>query len=303
MGLLRITDVCLKRAKGYNNRVMVYAHRRNKARYLAPKNPFVRSPLANKSPEEYGETWNPRSGIEWYNRLRQRGAYRHWPWAKWSDDPVRFHEDETSRRTISALHETSNECLPLWDYYAEVGMDYRTSSDAPLAEVGDFIQPYVGSIWGRPTITRFLETIKTQLGIHTVEEAAAKADVLLEWAEDQFLDGPPSASSGTAASPSPVVPKGFVQHVVLVCRNVVLCNQKKAFRATQHTEKSVLRTRDMERYYTLPYLNGPDMPRSRAQASGAYPWGKYTMMNDLKGISIHPLQLPDRWFKENMYPV
>ncbi|PWV05992.1 hypothetical protein C3747_121g17 [Trypanosoma cruzi] len=119
---LRLTLLALgSRAKGYENRVMVYAHRRHRSWYQPPKLPHARSPLANKPPEEYGNTWDPRSGVDWYYRMRHRGAYRHWPWARWSDDPVRHHRETPFNRTFSHNSHGSNDGVPLWNYYAEVG--------------------------------------------------------------------------------------------------------------------------------------------------------------------------------------
>lgn len=294
----------LRRAKGYNNRVMVYAHRRNKARYLAPKTPYVRSPLANKEPEDYRDTHDPRSGIEWYNRVRHRGAYRHWPWATWDDDPIGFHEDPTSRRTLSARHSSDNECVPRWDVYAEVGQEYNTKPSAPLSYVCPFIYPYVNKTYKMTELVTYVAAMEAALKSPSIEETLNRADELVEWADMQNVL-PKSPGSSTSPSTA-MVPHGLIQHVLLVCRDIVLQAKRKVYRAELQSERAILRTREMERYYALPFHRGEAMPKLLAQPSGRYPVGKYTYMNadeETEQVKIHPLQRPDGWFKDRMYPV
>lgn len=323
-GLLSATNALLKRAKGYNNRVMVYSHRRSKARYLPPKTPYVRSPLANKEPEEYGNTWDPHIGIEWYNRLRQRGAYRHWPWVRWSDDPIRQHHDPTCRRTLSCRQEASNECTPQWDYYAEVGRAYDVDPTDPITTVGTFIYPFVARVWCRSAVEEFLRAVASATGATSIIQVHEREREILAWAErglsaipmsrhspppaeDSSHTGLPARSAAHIAAETETeeercVPKGFVQHLILVCRDIVLQHKRKQFRVLQHTQGAVLRTREMERYYALPYtVRGPAMPEELAQPDGLYPWGKYTQMNDDR-LQIHPLHTPDKWYKDNLYP-
>lgn len=80
---------------------------------------------------------------------------------------------------------------------------------------------------------------------------------------------------------------------------MLLYNEKKAFRAQQH-KNGVLRTREMEQYYALPHLRGVAMPEKLAQPSGCYPYGKYLYRE--YNIKIHPLQVPDCYYKQNFYP-
>lgn len=283
--MLRTTPVALgPRASGYMNRVMVYAHRRRNARYLAPKLAHARNPLANKLPEEYGNTWDPRTGVEWHNRMRHRGHFKHWPWARWTDDPIRFHQDSVCRRTVSAANAVATEGRPEWDYYAEVGQAYETPSHFPLSYTAPFIYQYTASCWTRKELQGYLERIERESGVRTIADAAARREALFEWWHHAAMGA---------------VPIGVVQHLELVAADVVRQNQRKAFRVEQH-ELGVLRTREMARYYALPYLNGPAMPVELAQPSGAYPNGKYTQMNSK--MKIHPLQQPDGWYKHNMYP-
>ncbi|ORC88234.1 uncharacterized protein TM35_000171060 [Trypanosoma theileri] len=271
-------------AKGYQNRVMVYAHRRRRARYLPPKNAHVLSPLAHKSPEEYGNTWDPRTGVEWHNRLRRRGAYRHWPWARWTDDPIRHHREAPYSRTFSAASEGANDGVPLWNYYAEVGQEYATLSHFPLHYMAPFIHQYTGKVWGKGDIETYLKVIEERTGLRTIQAVHDALPQLLEWGEMEVG----------------VVPHGLLQHVEMLAKDIVLQNKKKTFRKELH-ESGILRTATMERYYALPHLrSGPAMPTTLEQPSGEFPWGKYTYM--LKGTKIHPLQRPDGLYKENMYP-
>ncbi|CCW60410.1 unnamed protein product [Phytomonas sp. EM1] len=291
------------RGKGYHNRVMVYAHRRHKAFYLPPKKAHANSPLTNKEPEEYGNTWDARCGIEWYYRTRRRNHYRHWPWARWTDDPIRHHSDPTNRRTISALSEASNEGVPEWNYYEEVGQDYATPSHFPLTYVGPFIHQYTGKVWSRDRIRNYLEVIQTGTHLRTIQDVAQHLPDLRAWGERQLdASGPVMETDNGSAHGKPVVmvPCGFLQHVELVVADIVKQNDRKRFREEQHMA-GVLRTRDMVRYYTLPYLKGPAMPEKLKQPSGEYPWGKYTYMKGT--VKIHPLQLPDRRYTRNMYPL
>ncbi|EAN80496.1 hypothetical protein, conserved [Trypanosoma brucei brucei TREU927] len=272
------------RAKGYENRVMVYAHRRHRAWYLPPKLAHARSPLANKSPDEYGNTWDPRTGVEWYHRLRRRGAYRHWPWARWNDDPVRQHQELSCRRTFSAAVTGANEGVPLWNYYAEVGQEYGLPSHFPLSFMAPFIHQYTSRAWSRKEIERHLKVVEERTGLRTIQQACDATSELLEWGEEEMG----------------VVPHGLLQHVVMLAEDIVLQNKKKAYRKAAH-ERGILRTTTMERYYALPHLRtGPPMPTTLEQPSGEFPWGKFSTM--VGGTRIHPLYRPDGFFKDNMYP-
>ncbi|KAK7198151.1 hypothetical protein NESM_000771700 [Novymonas esmeraldas] len=283
--MLRRTPVSLgSKAKGYMNRVMVYAHRRRKARYLAPHNAHVRSPLANKQPEEYANTWDPRSGVEWHYRLRRRNHFRHWPWARWSDDPVRLHQDTVCRRTVSAARTAANDGTPEWNYYAEVGQAYETPSHFPLSYTAPFIYQYTAKCWSLEELRSSLERVEQNSGLRTIADVASGSETLYTWWHHAAMDA---------------IPLGLLQHLELVSRDIVAHNTRTTYRAEQH-ERGVLRTRDMERYYALPHLRGPAMPVELTQASGAYPKGKFTQMMD--GVQIHPLQRPDARYTHNMYP-
>lgn len=283
--MLRSTPLSLSsRAKGYMNRVMVYAHRRHKARYLAPKNAHVHSPLANKSPEEYANTWDPRTGVEWYNRMRHRNHFRHWPWARWQDDPIRFHQDGVCRRTVSAASAAANDGAPEWDYYAEVGQAYETPSHFPLSYTAPFIYQYTAKSWSRAELQTYLERVEQGSGVRTIAEAVAKREALYAWWQSAAMD---------------TVPLGVLQNLELVARDIVAQNTRQAYRTAQH-ENGVLRTREMVRYYALPHLRGPAMPVTLVQPSGEFPNGKFRQMTE--PVSMHPLQRPDGRYKHNMYP-
>lgn len=283
--MLRTTHVSwASTAKGYMNRVMVYAHRRRKARYLAPKNAHVRSPLAHKVPEEYGNTWDPRSGVEWHNRMRNRNHYRHWPWARWTDDPVRFHQDSVCRRTVSASSTAANNGTPEWDYYGEVGQAYETPSHFPLSYTAPFIYQYTARCWSREDLQSYLERIEQSSSLRTIADVVSRREALYTWWHSAGMN---------------VIPLGVLQHLELVSRDIVAQNARKSYRNQQH-ERGILRTPEMERYYALPHLRGPSMPVKLAQPSGKYPSGKFTQM--VEDVAIHPLQKPDARYKHNMYP-
>lgn len=341
------TAVCLRRASGYHNRVVVFAHRRNKARYLAPKTPYKRTPLANKNPESYHETWDPRSGIEWYNRMRHRGAYRHWPWATWSDDPIRFHQKTIVHRPISKKDDANNsgDATPLWDYYREVGQAYDISDPetTSIQTLGTYMHPYVRHLWSRERIAQFLKTIEEEVKeAHSVASVAKHPESLLGWLD--ALESQREGDTPSECEESSRPPKAFMQHVVLLCADVVLYHSKLQHRAREHQERGVLRTREMEKYFALPYLHVlpdtpyseetkgaavgvrglehpmvgiPAMPVRLEQASGQYPWGKYTYMGDdvmsrgevvtkekrrRSRVGLDPLYRVDGWFKDNQYP-
>lgn len=306
MSLLRVTPPLLaSRGSGYHNRVMVYAHRRQRAFYLSPKKAHKQDPTMNKPVEEYGNTWDPRSGIEWYYRMRQRNHYRHWPWARWTDDPVRFHEDFTHRRTFSALAGSTNEGMPEWNYYEEVGQEYNTPSHFPLAYVAPFIHQYTGKLWSPEQLEAFLETIATCTGLRTIEDAAKNPSVLRAFGGNQHAVQQQlkvtSANKAPLPTASGTVPLGLLAHVELVTKDIVDQNARRAYRQEQQCG-GVLRTREMVRYYALPYMRrGPAMPQLLAQPSGEYPWGKYTYIKE--PVDFHPLQRPDGRFGHNMYPV
>ncbi|KAG5494784.1 hypothetical protein JIQ42_02399 [Leishmania sp. Namibia] len=283
--MLRTTPVFLaSRAKGYMNRVMVYAHRRRKARYLAPKNAHVRSPLANKMPEEYGNTWDPRSGVEWHNRMRHRSHYRHWPWARWTDDPVRFHQDSVCRRTVSASSSAANNGTPEWNYYAEVGQAYETPPHFPLSYTAPYIYQYTARCWSREDLQSYLEHVQQSSGLRSIADVASMKEALYTWWHNAAMDS---------------IPVGVLQHLELVSCDIVAQNARKSYRTKEH-QRGILRTREMERYYALPHLRGPAMPVQLTQPSGEYPNGKFTQM--MEGVAIHPLQRPDARYTHNMYP-
>lgn len=216
--------------------------------------------------------------------MRRRNAYRHWPWARWTDDPVRKHKEVSYNRTFSRASDKSNDGVPLWNYYAEVGQEYNTPSHFPLHYMAPFIHQYTGKVWSKNDIERYLKVIEERSGLLSIQAAHDDLPRLLEWGESEMG----------------VVPHGLIQHVEMLAGEIVLENKKKAFRKKMQ-EAGILRTPTMERYYALPHLRtGPAMPVAFKQPSGAFPWGKYSQM--LERTNIHPLQKPDGFYKENMYP-
>lgn len=277
--MLQSSPVLLNRGGAYYNRVPYFSYRRKNAAYLAPKTPHVKTPLANKSPEEYHQIWDHRTGIDWYNRIRKRHEYRHWPWVTWNDDPVRQHGDEVCRRTFSALNAASSE-KPLWNLYERVGQDYRLPNNAPVKLLAPYIALYTARVWSKERVASYL--LKLQEKWSTIEDVHANLPAVVEW--------------NVRAN---VMPPGLMTHVEYIVNDVVLLNRKKAFRIEEH-EKGFLRTNSMERYYALPYMKtGPAMPKKLVQVPGVYPRGGFTEMVGVKYLEGYVI---DSEHGRAMYP-
>ena len=84
------------------------------------------------------------------------------------------------------------------------------------------------------------------------------------------------------------VPHGFVEHVILLCRDILRNNAKKDYRRLLHAN-GVLRTNDMQRYYALPPVrDGPAMPEKLEQAPGKEFQGDYVWLTQKAISNIHP---------------
>jgi hypothetical protein len=263
---MQVTGICLARAKSYFGRFMHLPYKHQKAYYKMPRFATMKNPIANKTPEEYGDTWDQRTGLEWYRKLRHRGIYAHWPWARWTDDPIRHHRIEANNRTFSLLLAGSNNGAPEWNYYEEVGEDYGVPAHYPLEAMEPFISTYANKAWPRGQIKGFLRALQKEFA--TIAELSAGVDQARMWNER-----------------SNAVPVSFFQHAVYLSQDIAALEKKKEYRRKEH-ERGVLRTRTMQRYYALPYLVGPAMPTTLEQPSGVYYEGLFNRMAG--GTDIHP---------------
>jgi hypothetical protein len=277
--MLRSTPSLLTKNQ-YYHKFMEFPCRRWKSRYLQPRNPQMRTPLAHKDPEEYSATDDQRVGIEWYHRLRRRGLFRTGPKMTWQHDPVRQHRAPPSR-CFSATASASLGA-PLWDHYRETGQDYRLDNAAPLTALAPVLNTYIGAVWRREASAAMLERLGAKFG--DVENINRQSAAVRAW---------------NAAENA--VPQGFVQHVLLLARDVVRLNALKAYRGLRHAQGN-LRTTDMERYYAVPHHRGAAMPTTLEQVPGAEPVGVYTNMLPERGF-IHPLHRPDGMKKRNYMPM
>ena len=278
--MLHTSQLLLTRPKSYFGRFMHLPYRHRKDYYKAPRMATKKNPTANKTPEEYGDTWDQRTGLDWYRKVRNRGIYTHWPWARWTDDPVRHHKSEANLRTFSVLASGTNDGAPEWNYYEAVGEDYRVPSHYPLEFMAPFIHTYTSKTWSRDQIKTFL--LQLQQTYPTIAEFAQHAEVAHAW--NERLN---------------VVPLSFYQHCSFLSQDMVALNKKKAHRQAEH-QRGVLRTNAMQQYFALPYLRGPAMPTSLEQPVGVYDEGKFNRM--LGGTKIHPQFVPDRVMAEGLFP-
>lgn len=277
--MLKHSCVIRNRGGAYYERVMHFPYRRRNATYLPPNLPHRKTPLANKGPEDYHETWNQRTGVDWYNRLKKRNEYRHWPWVTWKDDPVRQHKDDVCRRTFSALNTASSE-KPLWNLYERVGQDYRLPNNAPITLLAPFIALYTAQVWSTERIKSYLERVQ--------EKWATIADV-----HDNLVEVSEWSRRVNA------IPPGLMTHLEYIVKDSVLLNRKKSFRIQEH-ERGVLRTNTMARYFALPYMtSGPAMPVKLEQPVGVYPRGGFTEMTNVR---IHPVYVIDSATSLGKYP-
>lgn len=259
---------------------MFYSHRKGKARYVPRKLACLKNPTAGKTPDEYKDTWDQRTGVEWYHKRHKRNMFRHWPWAKWNDDPIRRHKSPACGRTFSVLCEGTNDGAPEWNYYKEVGEDYRVPSHYPTATMAVFLHTYCGKSWSVAETKDMLRRVQEKFS--TIESVATVPGDVEAW--------------NIKAN---AVPTTFLQHVLYLAEDMVLLNKKKEYRREQH-RKGVLRTISMERYYALPYLQGAAMPTTLEQVPGKYYEGKFSTM--MGGTKIHPLLIPDYLRTRAMYP-
>jgi hypothetical protein len=236
--------------------------------------PVSRSALSHKGPDEWHRTWDQRSGFDWHHRQRRRHMFVGWPWISWRDDPIRKHKRPNASRTFSAqLADTGGVGYPLWDHYAETAADYRLPNNADTRAALKHVLVYVGATWKHEDVVRYLDIVAA--AFPTVEQIAQAPAGVRAWRTEKHA----------------AVPLGFLEHLILFCRDVMRNNSKKAYRA-ELQRRGVLRTNDMTRYYALPRVSAgqPAMPEKLAQAEGAEPVGDYQWL--LSGGRFHNIFAP-----------
>jgi hypothetical protein len=225
------------------------------------------NPQANR---DDASTWtNPletRQGGDWYMKHRRRHQYVGWPYISWQNDPIRHHKDTAvSNKTLSKKMERSgNAGFPLWDHYEESGLDYGLPNDATVAATHPFLVIHCGSTWSDETITAFLSALGAKFP--TVSDVSTRPDDVRAWRD--------STPEGHKVAP------GFVEHMILCCRDILRNNSKKDYRRLLHS-KGYLRTSDMVRYHALPYLKDghPVMPEKLEQPAGREYQGDYVWLS------------------------
>lgn len=291
--MLRTTTGLLRRARGYENRIMYYAYRRQRIRYLPQKLAHAKSPLANKSnPEEFGNTWDQRTGPEWMYRMRNRNEYRHWPWVTWKDDPVGTGAHALSlvpSRSFSAKNDTlggvnSDAAVSRSaQLYRLVGEHYRVPNHYPVTCMAPFIARYTNKVWSKTELVRHLEKLEAN-GWTTIQEVVEQFEKISAW-NDRCHS----------------IPRSLLVHVQKLGTDMIRQNAQKQFRSEMQS-KGYLRTNEMVRYFALPYLRtGPAMPTTLEQPSGVYPAGVYRQMNGGM-VKIHRAYTLDQKHGAAMYP-
>ncbi len=264
--------------RGYMYREAHFPYLKSKLRYRLKFGIQRNHPLSNKDPSEWNKPWISREGEEWYHRDRRRHSFVGWPYISWKDDPIRHHKNPdvaASKRTLSAKMEAhGNMGYPLWDHYAELGMDYQLSNSASPKTALNFMLIHIGSTWPHATVEGFLETVSAKF--RTLEEISENPDAVRQWRSET-----PEGNK---------LPPGFVEHLILFARDVMRNNSKKAYRRLLHS-RGHLKTNDMTRYYALPYVkvDTPAMPVKLEQPAGKEDPGEYLWLTQKAMKNIHPL--------------
>ena len=239
-------------------------------------------PRAHKMPHEYDLPYC-RYGSDWALRYRQQGRFSNWPWVTWRHDPVRNHKPEYGpSRTISAQAENPALGMPLWNHYEDAAQDYQLPNDAPIHLMIPILNVYVGRVWGPERIKGYFDLLREE-GWECIDEVNASIDHIREWNETFYK-----------------VPPGLIEHIALLSEDIVKLNAKKTFRRKLHNEKAVLRTGDMERYYSMPYYTGPAMPEERKQAQ-EYDDGEFTNLDRPAIAKVHPVIPLDHSTRKHPY--
>lgn len=260
----------------YLNREPHFPYKKSKAWYKFKFGVDVRTkPQLNKDdPLEWMNPVTARMGREWYHKHTRSHSFIGWPYISWRNDPIRHHKDSrVATRTLSKKMELSgNAGYPLWDHYEEAGIDYHLPNDAKTSAVLPFITIHAGSNWSQESVTNFLDAIEKKFP--TVEVVSTDPEAVRAWRD--------STVEGNKVSP------GFIEHLILCCRDVLRNNSKKDFRRLLHS-KGYLRTNDMTRYYALPYVKdgSPVMPEKLEQPEGREFQGDYVWLTQEASENIH----------------
>lgn len=244
-------------------------------RHLAPRRPHRASPIANKvRPEAIKNTEDQRRGIEWYNRTRNRKEYRHWPFIRMSDDPIRKHKnpEDLPSRSFSVLDSNSEAGKPLWDYYKESSRDYKTDLTCPPSLMSEFISVFTAKVWNETTVGDYLKKAEAA-GYTDIASIASPRSTFLAW----------NRKTST-------MPHYLAIHAHMCAADIRLYNSRRAYRQKLQ-KQAVLRNIEMERYFALPYLHSKenvDVPSS-PQPVGVYPEGEY-LFTRAKKRYVHVIQ-------------
>eukprot|EP00744_Colponema_vietnamica_P024159 GILI01035180.1.p1 GENE.GILI01035180.1~~GILI01035180.1.p1 ORF type:complete len:278 (-),score=29.07 GILI01035180.1:71-904(-) len=248
-------------------------------RWLPPRRPHRGTSIANKTrAEDIKNTEDTRRGVDWYNRIRGRKEYLHWPFIKMTDDPIRRHQDpdRMPSRAFSLLDTQCNSGVPLWNYYEETGRDYQISMDAPTPYLAKFIALYTAKVWSESEIEQYLsKLVSSDAQFATIGGIVANSEALAEHNDNIGC-----------------LPAGLLAHVMMCARDIETYNTRKAYRHKMQ-RSGVLRTNDMERYFALPYLTiggqAASVPVAHKQPFGVYPEGEYLTTRAVKRYN-HPIQ-------------
>lgn len=244
-------------------------------RFLAPRRPHRASPFANKvRPEAIKNTEDQHRGIEWYNRTRNRKEYRHWPFIKMSDDPIRHHKnpEDLPSRSFSVNDEQCQAGRPLWNYYNETSRDYKTATTCPASFMSDFISVFTAKVWNKDTIVEYLKKAEAA-GYPDIASIADPHRRFLSW----------NKKTNT-------MPHYLAIHATMCAKDISLYNMRRAYRQKMQTQ-AVLRTVEMERYFALPYLHTKENVEVPAQPQplGVFPEGEYLYSRAAKKY-VHAIQ-------------
>lgn len=246
-------------------------------RHLAARRPHRASPFANKMrPSAIANTEDQRRGIDWYNRIRKRKEYRHWPFIKNSDDLMRRHKnpEDAPSRAFSVFD--SKTCLsgkPLWNYYKETSRDYRTDVSCPANYMAEFISVFTAKVWSKQTIAGFLKKAEAN-GFKTIANIVDDGRAFFLW------------NRKTNAMPH------YLAVHALMCATDIKEHEARRAHRQKMQQSAVLRTSLMGRYYALPYLRvkeNASVPVAQRQPVGVYPEGEYLYTRAAK-LYAHPIQ-------------
>lgn len=247
--MLRCTVVA---RKSYRQRILHVPHRYKRIRHVMPGR-ADKNPLRNKNPEEYKDNEFLRTGVDAAHRKGHVGYWRNWPWVSKHDDPIgaKLREDGiggANARTFSVAEEHKLAARTRYNPYENVGKTYNVSSEAPLLDIVEHLYVMVARAYSEGDCRKLVEFAQ-QHGWRSPADVAANPGALVRWSRYE----------------TPAFPVAVAEHIEMLCEDLVRTNEREAYRQRCQTA-GVLRTRNMEQYYTLPPLvTGPVMPQALAQ--------------------------------------